>query len=111
MIVKLYLTEEEKKMLEENCARAGISTLSAYARKMIFDGYILHVDCSAFQEIVKLMRSISNNINQIARRVNLNGSAYAEDMNEIQTRQAQLWEKVNDLLLKFGSVVSNKRWQ
>ena len=109
--MKLYLTEEEKKMLEQNCSQAGISTLSAYARKMIFDGYILHVDFGAFQEIVKLMRSISNNINQIARRVNLNGSAYAEDINEIRTRQAQLWEKVNELLVKFGSVVSNKRWQ
>ena len=48
---------------------------------MIFEGYIVHFDEEKFDKIYKLIGSISNNVNQIAVRVNSTNKAIKDVVN------------------------------
>ena len=73
--VGLYtkVTPEEKDVIDEKMKQAGIGNLRAYLRKMAVDGYVVRVDMGCLVEAVKLLRSISSNVNQIAKRCNERG--------------------------------------
>lgn len=90
--VTIHLTPAEYEALRDNCKKADYSNMSAYMRKMIFDGYIINVDFSSLSVIEKLLRNMGNNLNQISRRVNSNGNIYAEDLRDIRTRLNEVWE-------------------
>ena len=46
------------------------------------------------------MRNMSNNLNQISRRVNSNGNIYAEDLRDIRTRLNEVWEMLYEMVEK-----------
>ena len=70
--VGLYtkVSPEEKEVIDRKMALLGTMNLRAYLRKMAVDGYVVQLDMSSVVELVKLLRSISSNVNQIARRCN-----------------------------------------
>ena len=65
-----WVSENEKSMIEEKMAQAGMSNLSAYLRRIAIDGMIVRLELPELKEMVSLLRYASNNINQIARRMN-----------------------------------------
>ena len=85
-------------------ALLGVSNLRAYLRKMAVDGYIVHLDMECVVELVKLLRSISSNVNQIARRCNETRNLYAEDVEDLRRGYAQLWHELHALLKKFENL-------
>lgn len=82
-------------------AQLGATNLRAYLWKMAVDGYVVHLDLSSVVELVKLLRSISNNVNQIARRCSETHNLYAQDVEDLRRGYAQVWEEINALLKKF----------
>lgn len=98
--VTIHLTPAEYEALRDNCKKADYSNMSAYMRKMIFDGYIINVDFSSLSVIEKLLRNMGNNLNQISRRVNSNGNIYAEDLRDIRTRLNEVWEMLYEMVEK-----------
>lgn len=82
----------------------GIQNLSGYLRKMAIDGYIINFDVPELKEIIKLLRSTSNNINQIAMKVNASGVIFKNEISQIQTTQAELWRKLDTIIAKFSKV-------
>ena len=44
--LKLWVTEDEKKLIEEKMKILGTRNFGAYARKLLIDGYIIKVDYS-----------------------------------------------------------------
>ena len=50
---------------------------SAFIRAMVLNGYVLKLDLPELHDAVRLMGSLSNNVNQIARRLNERGSIFA----------------------------------
>ena len=78
------VSPEEKEMIERKMAELGTDNLRAYLRKMAVDGYIVHVDMSSVAEVVRLLRSISSNVNQIARRCNETRNLYADDVEDLR---------------------------
>ena len=101
--VGLYtkVSPEEKEVIDRKMAQMGTTNLRAYLRKMAVDGYVVHLDLSSVVELVKLLRSISNNVNQIARRCNETHNLYAQDVEDLRRGYAQVWEGINALLKKF----------
>lgn len=89
--IHIYLTDDEYSALKQNVENSGLSSMSAYLRKMIFNGYIINVDFSNLSSVEKLLRNLSNNLNQIARRVNLTGNVYSEDLKDIRERLKEIW--------------------
>ncbi len=68
-----YVSEQEAAAIQERMEQIGVANLSAYLRKMAVDGYIIHLDMSGVQEMVRLLRICSNNLNQYAKRANETG--------------------------------------
>ena len=90
--VKFVMSEPEAELVKERMAELGITNLSAYLRKMAVDGYIIHLDMSDIQEMIRLLRICSNNLNQYTRRANETGSIYAADVDDLRTRLDSLWD-------------------
>ena len=84
--VEFVMSEQEAELVKGRMAELGITNLSAYLRKMAVDGYIIHLDMSDIQEMIRLLRICSNNLNQYARRANETGSIYAADVDDLHTR-------------------------
>ena len=74
--LRFRVTPEEKSMIEEKMTQVGTSNMEAYLRKMSIDGYILKLDLPEIKEMISLLRRSSNNLNQIAKRINQTGRLY-----------------------------------
>lgn len=68
------------------------------------DGYIIHLDMGDIQEMVRLLRICSNNLNQYAKRANETGSVYAADVEDLRTRLDGLWDGMDKLLRGFANI-------
>ena len=97
--MKFWVTEEEKRLIDEKMSQLPTKRYGAYLRKMAIDGYIIHVDTRDIKEMNKLLSAISRNINQIAKRVNAGGPTYQADMEEIRERLDQIWQLQRRILL------------
>ena len=82
----------------------GIDSLSAYLRKMAIDGYILKLDMPEIKEMISLLRYSSNNLNQIAKKVNAMGTVFEDDLKEIKSVQDDLWKGMNKILKRLGQL-------
>lgn len=102
--VEFVLTEAEAALIKERMAELGITNLSAYLRKMAVDGYIIHLDMGDIQEMIRLLRICSNNLNQYTRRANETGSVYAADAEDLRTRLDDLWNGMDKLLRGFANI-------
>ena len=89
--VEFVMSEQDAELVKGRMAELGITNLSAYLRKMAVDGYIIHLDMGDIQEMVRLLRICSNNLNQYAKRANETGSVYAADVEDLRTRLDGLW--------------------
>ena len=90
--MKFYVTEEEKRLIDEKMAQLPTRRYGAYLRKMAINGYIIYTDTADIKAFTKELSAIGRNINQIAKRVNAEGSAYKADMREIQERLDEIWQ-------------------
>ena len=102
--VEFVMSEQEAELVKGRMAELGITNLSAYLRKMAVDGYIIHLDMSDIQEMIRLLRICSNNLNQYARRANETWSIYAADVDDLHTRLDSLWDGMDKLLRGFANI-------
>lgn len=99
-----WVSEEEREQIQAKMDQVGTENLSAYLRKIAINGYILKLDLPELREMISLLRRSSNNLNQIARRLNETGRFYAADMEDILQRQEQLWQAANTILTRLALV-------
>ena len=97
------VSPEEKTVIDRKMAELGTRNLRAYLRKMAVDGYIVHMDMSSVTEVIRLLRSISSNVNQIARRCNETRNLYADDVEDLRQGYTQVWRAVDELTKKFDA--------
>ena len=98
------VSPEEMETIKEKMELAGTANKRAYLRKMAVDGYIVRVDFGDLKGLLKLMASISNNINQIARRVNGTGNLYAEDMEDMKNGCMEARLGIAELVKKLKGI-------
>lgn len=99
-----FVTELEAELIKERMVQTGVTNLSAYLRKMAVDGYIIRLDMSDIQEMIRLLRICSNNLNQYTRRANETGSIYAADIEDLRIRLDNLWNGMDKLLRGFATI-------
>lgn len=99
-----WVSENEKSMIEEKMAQAGMKNLSAYLRRIAIDGMIVRLELPELKEMVLLLRYASNNINQIARRMNESGRIYDTDLEQVVQNQEQLWDMANGILTRLAAI-------
>ena len=95
------VSPEEKALIDKKMALLKTTNQRAYLRKMAVDGYIVHVDMGSVKELLKLLRSIASNTNQIARRCNETRNLYAEDVEDLRKGYAAAQKGITELLKKF----------
>ena len=99
--LKVRVNQQEKEIIQQKMQQLGTTNMGAYLRKMAIDGYVLKLDMTEMKEMVSLLRRISSNVNQIAKRANETGRVYETDLEEIQNQQEQLWTAMRNVLQKF----------
>lgn len=97
----IRVTEEERALIEEKMQQIPTLNLSAYARKMLIDGYIITLDLKEVKEHTAQLQKIGVNVNQIAKRINETGRIYADDMDEVKRVMEEVWRLERRLLLQF----------
>lgn len=102
--IHVMVSAREKELIDLKMERAGIRNIGNYIRKMALDGYVVHLDMSDVRELLALLRNISNNVNQIARRVNQTHNLYEEDVGDIRHGVMGIWKSINVLLDKWEGV-------
>ena len=100
----LRLTDQEREMIEQKMKQAGFPTMSTYLRKMAIDGYIMTLNLPEIKEMITLLRCSSNNLNQIAKKVNAMGMVFEDDLKEIKSMQSEIWKSMNKILKRLGQV-------
>ena len=98
------VNEEERELIRERMASIGVTSMGAYFRKMSIDGYIINLDLSDVQEMVSLLRSCSNNLNQYAKRANETGSIYAADIEDLRCRLDSLRDAAGEILKGLAKI-------
>ena len=99
-----WVSPAEEAMIQARMAQVGTKSLSAFLRKMALDGIIINVKIPELQEIISLLRRCSNNLNQIARQVNVTGRLYETEMEQMLQYQEQSWQAMNELLAKLAKL-------
>ena len=99
--MQIRLTEAEYEAIERKFQNSGLRSRSEFIRAMIFEGYVVHFNEDEVSKIYRLIGSISNNINQIAVRVNRTNKVYAEDFANIREGQDKIWQLLNSLQSKL----------
>lgn len=98
------VTDREKELIEGRMQELGTTNREAFLRKIAIDGMIVKLEVPELKEILSLMRYSSNNINQIAHRLNESGRIYEVDVAQVQAQHEQLWNMLNSLLEKLNAV-------
>lgn len=85
-------------------AQLGTGNMSAFLRKMAIEGLIVKLELPELREMVSLLRRSSNNLNQIAKRLNETGRVYDADMEDILQKQNQIWDMASEILTKLAAL-------
>ena len=96
--LKIWVTEEERKLIKYKMSLVPTRQIGAYLRKMAIDGYIIYTDTANIKEMNKELRAIGRNINQIAKRVNSTGDIYRGDITELRERLGEIWQLQRTIL-------------
>ena len=96
--LKIWVTEEERKLIKYKMSLVPTRQIGAYLRKMAIDGYIIYTDTANIKEMNKKLHAIGRNINQIAKRVNSTSDIYREDIAELRERLGEIWRLQRTML-------------
>ena len=102
--VKFRVTPEERALIGRRMEQAGTMNMAAYLRKMAIDGYVVKLELPELRDMISHLRRISNNFNQIARRVNSTNRIYEDDIREMKGMLEQIWEANNKVLEKLAAI-------
>jgi len=94
--VPLRLNEKEYIHLQKQVDKSNLSR-ECYLRALIM-GHKVHPEpTEAYTQIVRLLSSAANNINQIARTANTTGYVPESDINYLKLMVQKLWIKFEDM--------------
>ena len=102
--ILIRMSESELVQIREKMEDYGTSNMSAYIRKMAIDGYIVKLEVPELKELTRLLSSYSNNLNQIAKRVNATGNIYSTDFDEIREQQDNLWTATEKIMRSLSKL-------
>ena len=99
IVLRVPVTPEERAIIQQKMAQLGTKNFSAYARKMLIDGYIIHdghqrhpgADCGAAKKSASTSSDCGGSINST-------GAVYAQDVEDIKGALAQIWQLQRSIL-------------
>ena len=104
IVIRFRVTPEEREMIESKMAQFGTTNMAAYLRKISIDGYVVRLDLPELREMVSLLRRSSNNLNQIAKRINETSRIYDADIDCLKENQEKIWSAANEILTRLAGI-------
>lgn len=95
--VKVYFSDTEKENFDNLVKKSKLSQ-SEYMRRCLLDKEIIVVD--GIGEMVKELKAIGNNLNQLTKIANTTGSI--QGLDHIKSELSEVWEKVFQALKKVN---------
>ena len=99
---KVTFDMDEWAEVERRAAAIGIKT-GTYIKRIAVDGAVTYYDMKEVKPLLNAMRTISNNINQIARKANETNSIYAKDITDIKLEVESTCRILNQFLSTLES--------
>lgn len=103
--LKVYLSDEEKEIIDKKIEQAGIKNKSAYVRKMLCDGAIINVDLSVIKEHNTAISRIGNNLNQITKQLNALNYISRDDLKRVEEMSKEIKKMQREILLNFQEII------
>ena len=104
IIIKVPVTRDQLEMIHQRMREAHTDNRAAFIRKMTLDGYFLEMDISPIKESNRLLRSISNNFNQVAKQANSTGRVYDADLQDMRQKLNCIWEMQKQFMEKLSQI-------
>lgn len=95
--VKVYFSDTEKENFDNLVKKSKLSQ-SEYMRRCLLDKEIIVID--GIGEMVKELKAIGNNLNQLTKIANTTGSI--QGLDHIKSELSEVWEKVFQALKKVN---------
>ena len=92
IVLRVPVTPAERELIRQKMALLHTRNFSAYARKMLIDGYVVHIDTTDIRAQTAELQKIGVNVNQIARRLNSMEPLYTQGVADIKGALAQIWQ-------------------
>ncbi len=96
----LYLSDDERFILEEKWKLSELRSRSAFLRNLIIYGYVYDVDYKDLNEYTKQLHMIGSNLNQIRTRYMKTGNLYKQDIEDLKELMDKLWHTHESMLSK-----------
>ena len=98
--IQVYLSENEKYVLDEKIKASEMRNISEYIRHMILYNYTYECDYNELREYNRQLSAIGRNINMIRERIMKTGNVYDEDVKEIKELMDKVWHTHESTLSK-----------
>lgn len=95
----------EWKLIEERAASVLMKT-GTFIKRMSLDGHITYINMESAGEVMKALRIIGSNINQIAKKANEINSIYADDVEKLRKEYEELCHTLNQFLSALPSIAA-----
>lgn len=92
--ITVRVTDYEYQQIMERMKKSGSSSLSEYIIDAATNGFLINVDYSDIKALAYEINRIGNNINQIAHKINAEGSIYKGEIKEVQENVELIWKMI-----------------
>lgn len=96
--IQIYLSDDEKYILDNKVAASGMRSISEFIRHLIIYGYVYDIDYKDLREYDKQLSIIGKNINMIRERIFKTGNLYKEDVEELKELMEKVWHTQESML-------------
>ena len=102
--MKFYVTEDEKRLIDEKMSQLPTRRYGAYLRKMAIDGHVVKLDLPELRELASLLRYSSSSLNHLTRRTHETGRIYEADLEDIQQNQERIWMAAEKIVSSLAAL-------
>jgi len=102
--LEIKLTTEEKEIFKKKLELSKSKSMGHFIRKCVLEAPIFVIDMNVFRRLQTLIGKNSNNINQIAKRVNSTGIIYREDIEDLKKEN----DDISKEIIRIQNILSRK---
>lgn len=99
------VTAEEQEQIMKRMNEIGFPSVRAYLLKMALNGMIVNLDLADVRECSRLLRNVSNNVNQLAKCANEYGNVPAAEIADVKTQFGEIWEQQNKIIKSLAKIL------
>ncbi len=102
--IHVMVTDEEKDLFNKKLEMSKSKSMGHFIRKSVLEAPIFVIDMNVFRRLQTLIGKNSNNLNQIAKRVNSTGIIYREDIEDLKKENNDISREI----IKIQNILTRK---